>query len=434
MPLKIVKIAIYGLSKQVKLSITSLTHEKLWLKPDHEIEYRDLESICFDSDDNFRHILRSWEPDLIVVIGNIDSFPNIKSLQPTLQSKLYLLSLEEWKSESINYWSELFFDRYVKNSITNNYSDDKISVYSATCNTKERLWVAYDSLKTQTHQNWEWSIYDDSSDNYTWEVVKEIAKSDCRVVINKNYNQSLYSRIGFNKFNAATNCSSNYIVELDHDDGLTKDALEKILLTHKKFPECGFVYGDWIEMNRDTFQEFHYGDGFAWGYGHNYETKHPFLDRQMPVIRAPNINPITIRRLWSMYNHPKSWKKDVYMKIGGHNRYLNCADDYELMIRTFLNTRMVHLNHFCYIQYIYNNNTKVSNGGLGWKYHGDIFRHVRYIQNQYQEQIKNRFEELGRVDWIYKPNQTDCLRDVYFGRTQPLRGSEENNVNLEFKP
>jgi glycosyltransferase involved in cell wall biosynthesis len=69
-------------------------------------------------------------------------------------------------------------------AINNNSSKDKISVYTAACNTKDRLWVAYDSLKNQTHKNWEWSIYDDSSDNYTWEVVKELAK-----IGSQNHNQ-----------------------------------------------------------------------------------------------------------------------------------------------------------------------------------------------------------------------------------------------------
>jgi len=434
MSLKIVKVVIYGLEKPVSLKVSSLVYERLRFPPHHEFEHREFDSVTYTNDDNFQNIFHNWEPDLVVVIGSLNDYPNVKSCINTLGSRIYVLSKEEWELYGVTYWSDEFFDRYIHNSINNNSSKDKISVYTAACNTKDRLWVAYDSLKNQTHKNWEWSIYDDSSDNYTWEVVKELAKLDHRIIINKNHNQSRYSRIGFNKFNAATNCSSNYIVELDHDDGFTIDALEKILLTHKKFPDCGFVYGDWIEMNRDTFEEMHYGEGFAWGYGHNYYTQHPFLDRQMVVVRAPNVNPATIRRLWSMYNHPKSWKKDVYMKIGGHNRYLNCADDYELMIRTFLNTRMVHLNHFCYIQYTYNDNTKVSNGGLGAKYHGDIFRHVRYIQNNYREQIKQRFEELGRTDWIYEKDKSDSLQDVYLGRKNMQFGDKENQVNLEFKP
>jgi glycosyltransferase involved in cell wall biosynthesis len=425
MPLKIVKVVIYGISGELNLSTQP---------PNYQPEYSDIETLTFVDDAKFVETYVNWEPDIVVVIGNVTHFPNICEQQSSLKSKLYILSKEELDYRGLRYFVEEFFKRYVANSIQNYNFINKISVYTASCNTKERLYVAYESLKKQTHQNWEWSIYDDSTDDVTWNVVKDIAKSDTRVIINKNHNQSSYSRIGYNKFTAATHCSSNYIVELDHDDALTFDALDKILLTHKRFPDCGFVFGDWAEMNFETKQEIDYGDGYAWGYGSYYTVKHPHHDRELKVACAPSLNPLTIRRLWSLFNHPKSWKKDVYMKIGGHNRYLNSADDYELMLRTFLNTKMVHLHHYCYEQYMYNDNTKVSNGGLGWKYHGDIMRHVRYIQTFYSKKIKQRIEELGKVDWAYDDSNPDCVRNFYHGLKQTYYGENEQRLNLDFKP
>jgi hypothetical protein len=113
---------------------------------------------------------------------------------------------------------------------------------------------------------------------------------------------------------------------------------------------------------------------------------------------------------------------------------LNSADDYELMLRTFMNTTMVHLHHFCYEQYFYNNNTKVSNGGLGWEYHGDILRHVRYIQNNYNIKIKERIEELGKHDWAYDSTNPDCVKNFYLGQNHPRSGDYEQRLNLDFKP
>lgn len=425
MSLKIVKMVVYGVSERFDIT-TQITG--------YQPEYSGIQTVSFVDDENFKDICVNWEPDIVVVVGDVIHFPNILSLEHSLKSKLYIISKQDLAENGITYFVEEFFIRYIDNSIKNHNSVDKISVYTATCNTKERLHVAYESLKNQTHQNWEWSIYDDSTDNVTWDIVKEIAKSDTRVLINKNQNQSKYSRIGYNKFSAATHCGSNYIVELDHDDALTKDCLEKILMTHKKFPECGFVYGDWVEMNFESKNEIDYGPAFAWGYGSYYNAKHPYQDREIKVVCAPSVNPLTIRRLWSMFNHPKSWKKDVYMKIGGHNRYLNSADDYELMLRTFLNTTMVHLHHFCYEQYFYNNNTKVSNGGLGWEYHGDILRHVRYIQNNYNLKIKERIEELGKHDWAYDSTNPDCVKNFYLGKNRPRSGDYEQRLNLDFKP
>lgn len=425
MPLKIVKVVVYGISTELDLTTVGVGYQP---------EYSGVKTLSFLTDDKFVETYNSWEPDIVAVIGNINHFPNILSLQGSLKSKLYILSKQEMDDRGVPYFAEEFFTRYISNSIKNYNSPNKISVYTASCNTKERIRVAYESLKNQTHQNWEWSIYDDSSDDITWNIIKDIAKSDTRVIINKNQNQSLHSRIGYNKFSAATHCSSNYIVELDHDDELTKDSLEKILLTHKRFPDCGFVYGDWVEMNFESKNEIDYGPCFAWGYGSYYNTKHPYHDREIKVVCAPSVNPLTIRRLWSLFNHPKSWKKDLYMKIGGHNRYLNSADDYELMLRTFLNTQMVHLHHFSYIQYFYNNNTKVSNGGLGWEYHGDIMRHVRYIQKHYHYPIKTRIEELGKQDWVHDPNDLDCIKKFYNGEAFPRSGDHEQRLSIDFKP
>jgi hypothetical protein len=95
---------------------------------------------------------------------------------------------------------------------------------------------------------------------------------------------------------------------------------------------------------------------------------------------------------------------------------------------------MVHLHHFCYEQYYYNINTKVSNGGLGWKYHGDIFRHVRYIQNYYSTQIKRRIEQLGKVDWVHDINNPDCIKNFYNGMNQARFGDAEQRLNIDFKP
>jgi len=425
MPLKIIKFAVYGLSSPISLETQTLHLQS---------EFNGSETQVFANDDNFKETFINWEPDLVIVIGNIINFPIINSMKDILKSQLFILSNEEFEYYGKSVFVEQFFSRYIENCVKRHNYHDKVSVYTVTCNTKERINIAYQSLLDQTHQNWEWSIYDDSTDDVTWNFVKELAKKDCRILINKNNNSSHYSRIGYNKFNAATNCGSDYLIELDHDDAFTKDALEKILLTHKKYPDCGFVYGDWTEMNFESKQEINYGDCFAWGYGSYYHVRHPFLDRDVKVVRAPNVNPLTIRRLWSMLNHPKSWKKNFYMSIGGHNKHLNSADDYELMIRTFLNTRMVHLNHYCYIQYVYNHNTKVSNGGLGWSYHGDIIRHVRYMENYYHKKIKNRFDELGLHDWVFNDTTSDCLKEYYQGTKCPRSGESEQNANFNFNP
>lgn len=420
MSLKIIKILIYGTEKKITLETP---------KNDFDSEYYNVEYFYSESEEEFISKSQYFESDIILIIGNSDFLDLIKNQKLIDKNKILYISLVDWQEQNKYIIANKIFQQYIQNSIEIDNKNDLISVYTVTCNTKEKIKVAYESLLNQTHKNWEWIIYDDSSDNETWNIVKELAKKDCRIKINRNNNNSQYSRIGYNKYNAAANCSSEYILELDHDDAFYKTALENILFTHKKFPNNGFIYGDWVEINFETKDEIDYGGGnFALGYGSYYEIDHEFHNRKMKVCCAPDINALTIRRMWSLCNHPKSWKKSFYFDIGGHNKNLNSADDYELIIRTFLNTEMVHLKNFCYYQYFYNQNTKVSNGGLGWAYHGDIIRHVKYIEEFYRLKIKNRIEQLGTKDLVY-----DRLQETKGNFS--IRGPINNikKLNIDFK-
>jgi O-antigen biosynthesis protein len=432
MPLKIIQVLIYGINTPIQLETFHSNHN-------FDVQYSGIDVIIRDSDNNFLEDLYSLEPDIILVIGTENDFPIIKEKINHCTKKVLYIPKSDWETTNKEKIAETVFQKYIENSIYNYKTDDQISVYTVTCNTKEKIKIAYQSLLNQSHQNWEWVIYDDSTDQQTWQIVKQIAKEDSRIKINKNNNGSKYSKIGFNKFNAAANCSSEYIIELDHDDAFYRTTLEHILIAHKKFPKSGFIYGDWVEINFETKQEFNYdvnnfGGGFAWEYGYYYEIDSEFHNRKMKVCSAPNINSLTLRRMWSLCNHPKSWKKDLYMQIGGHNKNLNCADDYELIIRTFLNTEMVHLKNFCYYQYFYNDDSKATNHSIGkpkWVYSGDIIRTVKYIEKFYRQQIKKRIEQLGKIDWF-----NDCFNNSFhrlLNEGSIFYRENENKLNIDFK-
>ena len=130
----------------------------------------------------------------------------------------------------------------------------------------------------------------------------------------------------------------------------------------------------------------------------------------------PNINPKTIRFNIGMPNHARIWRKDVYTAIGRHNKFVSVADDYELIVRTFLNTKMIHINKLLYFQYN-NRNSTVDNN------RNDINRKSRLIKDYYDKQIHERFIELGVEDWEWNDNdgranlfQNDMDRVQYFDK------------------
>jgi hypothetical protein len=125
----------------------------------------------------------------------------------------------------------------------------------------------------------------------------------------------------------------------------------------------------------------------------------------------PDINPLTIRFNISMPNHVRVWKKEVYDKIGGHNINTPIADDYELIVRTFLNTEMVHIKKMLYLQYN-DKNSAVDNNAI------DINRRARLIRDHYDLQIHNRILELGKTDWNW---------DESLGHSQKF----QNNISIK---
>jgi hypothetical protein len=139
--------------------------------------------------------------------------------------------------------------------------------------------------------------------------------------------------------------------------------------------------GDWYGRE-DNFFDF----GYA---GHSWVTED---NKQILAHHYPDINPLTIRFNISMPSHVRVWRRDVYLKIGGHNKNTPVADDFELIVRTFLNTKMVHIKKVLYIQWN-NRNSTTDNNSI------DINRRSRLIRDYYDKQIHQKIIDMGKIDW-----------------------------------
>ena len=168
-----------------------------------------------------------------------------------------------------------------------------------------------------------------------------------------------------------------------------------------QFPDAGFLYTDCCEMYDDGEMKFwdHNWDGdwyarhdnyFDFGYaGHTWV----ITDGKKYLKHwYPEVNPLTIRFNISMPNHARMWRRDVYHKINGHNKNIPVADDFEILQRTFLETRFIHVRKLLYLQYN-NRDSTVDNNSL------DINRRARLIRDYYDLAVHNRIIELGFHDW-----------------------------------
>ena len=142
----------------------------------------------------------------------------------------------------------------------------RFSIFTPTFKTGERIMRTYESLKEQIWTNWEWVVVDDSPDEETFILLKEIARYDYRVKIHRVYPLS-GGCVGLSKNRAAMFCVGDWLVELDHDDYLTYDCLSTLNNAIEKYPDAGFIYTDCSEMYDDGEPKYYDHDWSGDWYG-----------------------------------------------------------------------------------------------------------------------------------------------------------------------
>lgn len=389
---------------------------KIILYSDEALELKSQKKLWFESDElttihlekpNTGDII-DIDPDFIISVDKQEDLPS------------YLESKHIKVNRDFDGLGNLAYNAAMTN-ILDRDNKDMVSFFTPIYNTGDRLLKLWDSIKIQTHANWEWIIVNDSTDSgKTLKIAEAIASTDPRVKI-YDFRKKSGGIIGESKYRAAMLCNGSILAEIDHDDWIMPDSAKLLVEAFKQHPDAGFAYTDCVEILDDFRTTLQYPAGFCFGYGKYRQEEH--LGIIMNVNESPNINPKTIRHIVGIPNHIRAWKREVYLQLGGHNRRLSIADDYELVLRTFLITKFVRIRKNCYLQFIYRTQNSSNTHDLA---RADIQRRVRTIQEYYNFSIFKRFEELGILDWAYLTNQSNPL-------SAPSRhGEDEGKVNYDY--
>jgi len=385
----------------------------------------------YNDDTEFEAHFAKWRPDLIITVdGTRGDWKGVASFIDHIYistkwihySQQYddVTMANDIARESTNWACAAY------NKVFDNPDYPYFSVFTGAYKTEDRLYRAYEGMKNQTYKNWEWVVIDDSTADHTrtWEILQELANKDYRVRPHR-ITHPTGGNIGEVKNRAASLSNGSWLIEMDHDDYLLPTLMQESVGAIKQFPDAGFLYTDVAEPYEDGEMRMYtktigpretwYANPqntFVWGFGGHEWVNWNGTD--YVCHRYPEINPKTIRFNIGMPNHARIWKQEVYNKIGKHNRNISVADDYELIVRTFLNTRMVHIRKMLYLQYN-NRNSTVDNNAY------DINRKARLIKDYYDSAIHARIQELGHKDWEWVPEvgranlfQFDCDRLKYF--------------------
>ena len=405
---KVPKVLYIG-EGEPELKTTKILH--------YEADNLDVTYLKDDADINIH--LAKIRPDVIVTQS--DSWENHKVL-----SSMPLQFRRKWihlpKEEKPQTVADIAYYSMMDTTMSPDGLEDSdmISYFTPIYNTGDKLYNTYESLRKQTLMNWEWVVVNDSTDGgKTLKIAEEIAARDPRVRV-YDFREKSGGNIGEVKWRACSLAKGFILAELDHDDLLVPWCTEDLYKAAKKHPEAGFFFNDTAEVD-DNWEPNKYPEGFALSYGSYREEE--FNGVNLAVANQHNLNPLTIRHIVGVPNHVRAWRRSTYFAVGGHNRNLTIADDYELVVRTFLNTITCKIPKLGYIQFLYNNESGQNTHDLS---RADIQRRVRTIASFYNDQIKDRFEELGLEDWAYNENPENPLS------ASPRHGALEMVANITY--
>jgi glycosyltransferase involved in cell wall biosynthesis len=346
----------------------------------------------FADDAELERILVEIRPQVIVSFGQAATYRQLWAAPLEVRRRwVHIENPEEDPALVAN----RIMTAFIENATTERFPDEPlVSVFTPTHLTGAKIERPLRSLQEQSYSNWEWVIYDDSPDGgRTFAQMRELCQRDHRITAYQS--DRAIGCIGEVKRRACGLARGTILVELDHDDALTPNALQHVVKAYRRFPDAGFFYTDCAEIF-ESGENATYGSGWAFGFGSYREET--LSGHQYMVSNYPDINAKTIRHIVGVPNHLRAWTRKAYVESGGHNSDIHVADDYELILRTFLTTRMVHIQRFGYIQY----HNDVSTGNTQRQRNAEIQRLVKYFMIRYNDQIHQRFEELGVTDFIWR--------------------------------
>lgn len=150
------------------------------------------------------------------------------------------------------------------------------------------------------------------------------------------------------------------LLELDHDDLLHPRALELVEAAFEKDEQVGFVYSDSIDWS-PTGALVTYHDPArrkAWA-EEGWRFDHDVKGRDYPLSFEPSA--LALSTIFHAPNHLRAWRRDVYQAVDGHDPSRKICDDHDLLVRTYLATRMHRIAEPLYLYRVDGENTWLKN-------------------------------------------------------------------------
>ena len=205
----------------------------------------------------------------------------------------------------------------------------------------------FECVINQTYKNWEWVLY--LNNKIHIEHIPNEIKNHPQVVVFRTHDEN--KNIGAIKNAAFSIGTGDILVEVDHDDLITPDCLEELKKAYESDSEVGFVYSDNAVLQEDG-EFIPYGEDGGWTW-REFEWK----GQTLKAMHSFEPSAQSLSYIWYAPDHVRSWRKEVYENVGGHDVEYSICDDHQLMIRTYLQTKMKRIPKVLYIYRITGDNT-----------------------------------------------------------------------------
>lgn len=268
------------------------------------------------------------------------------------------------------------------------------------------LLKAMNSLKQQNFpkSNWEWVIYlnglaldqyeeydaltngpvarvviEDPSDPSN--IIRELKKmgnvkiylddpTDTDTGIHIGTEEKPRMSIGALKKKVTSYCEGEYLLELDHDDELTINALEIINESIVEQNQPDFLYGHCLVLDENDESVLYDTSGHhpVWG----KRVRNTIVNgNEYAINLTPEISPESLSNITTAPDHPRVFKKIALDEAGGYDQNLPVNDDQELMIRMYYKgMRFYQIDKCLYIYHKKGQNTcyqAATNNEITWR-------------------------------------------------------------------
>ena len=248
----------------------------------------------------------------------------------------------------------------------------------------DQLRKLYDSLQAQAWKADEWVILCNGAAK-DWIIDFVDRRNDPWI---KVYHTDTTGNIGALKAECCDLASGEILVEVDYDDKLTEDALQKIEEAFEQNPEAQFVYSNSVETLPDGSSQV-YGAQYGW------HTK-PYFNATQMVAFPPRAQ--YFRRIEWAPNHVRAFRREGYNAVGGYDRKLPVGDDHDLVCRFYVEFGQAGFHHIDECLYLYR--VHEGNTSNGRNRNAEIQRQV--------DRNYCRWAEKMYLRWA-KDNSMECL-------------------------